>query len=374
MKQETITLSQLQTNLKGIEKLEMKGNLREIFAKREGTYLHEFYLFVAYFNAIPNFIHEIQIDCKKANEWFLEKYKAEVKDLHYTKWYFGPSQQPEYDEVFYIIADDLIVNFDISQDKARFLFRNTDISLVEEIREGVRCFPKKEEKDQPRITLLVNSGRSIATHSMIVSKSKLKIEQNYNDDFKEIHQIILKRLSKKNDKGLVLLHGKPGTGKTSYIRYLITVLKKNIIFLPPSMASAITNPDLMAILIDNPNSILVIEDAENIVVDRETDGQSQVSALLNISDGLLSDCLNIQIICTFNTDISKIDNALLRKGRLIASSEFKELEVEKARHLSEKIGFQNKVNEPMTLSAIYNQNEKDFTRIKKGKRIGFGVN
>ncbi len=374
MKQETITLSQLQTNLKGIEKLEMKGNLREIFAKREGTYLHEFYLFVAYFNAIPNFIHEIQIDCKKANEWFLEKYKAEVKDLHYTKWYFGPSQQPEYDEVFYIIADDLIVNFDISQDKARFLFRNTDISLVEEIREGVRCFPKKEEKDQPRITLLVNSGRSIATHSMIVSKSKLKIEQNYNDDFKEIHQIILKRLSKKNDKGLVLLHGKPGTGKTSYIRYLITVLKKNIIFLPPSMASAITNPDLMAILIDNPNSILVIEDAENIVVDRETDGQSQVSALLNISDGLLSDCLNIQIICTFNTDISKIDNALLRKGRLIASYEFKELEVEKARHLSEKIGFQNKVNEPMTLSAIYNQNEKDFTRIKKGKRIGFGVN
>ena len=209
---------------------------------------------------------------------------------------------------------------------------------------------------------------------MIVSKSKLKIEQNYNDDFKEIHQIILKRLSKKNDKGLVLLHGKPGTGKTSYIRYLITVLKKNIIFLPPSMASAITNPDLMAILIDNPNSILVIEDAENIVVDRETDGQSQVSALLNISDGLLSDCLNIQIICTFNTDISKIDNALLRKGRLIASYEFKELEVEKARHLSEKIGFQNKVNEPMTLSAIYNQNEKDFTRIKKGKRIGFGVN
>ena len=66
---------------------------------------------------------------------------------------------------------------------------------------------------------------------------------------------------------MVLLHGKPGTGKTSYIRYLIASVKKEVIFLPPNMASAITNPDLLSVLIENPNSIFVIEDAENIVVD-----------------------------------------------------------------------------------------------------------
>jgi tRNA A37 threonylcarbamoyladenosine biosynthesis protein TsaE len=65
-----------------------------------------------------------------------------------------------------------------------------------------------------------------------ITKPKLDIEDNYNDDFKETHQTILKRLSKKNDKGLVLLHGKPGTGKTSYIRYLIANLNKDVIFLP----------------------------------------------------------------------------------------------------------------------------------------------
>ena len=102
------------------------------------------------------------------------------------------------------------------------------------------------------------------------------------------------------------------------------------------MASVITSPGLVSILIENPNSILVIEDAENIVVDRERNSNSRVSALLNISDGLLSDCLNIQIICSFNTDISKVDSALMRKGRLIAKYEFKELEVEKARALSKK--------------------------------------
>jgi hypothetical protein len=137
------------------------------------------------------------------------------------------------------------------------------------------------------------------------------------------------------------------------------------------MAAAITNPDLISILIDNPNSIFVIEDAENIVMDRQRNGRSPVSALLNISDGLLSDCLNIQIICSFKTDISKIDSALMRKGRLIAKYEFKELEVEKAMQLSKKLGFDSNLDSPMTLTAIYNQDEKDFQHIRKRNPIGF---
>ena len=140
------------------------------------------------------------------------------------------------------------------------------------------------------------------------------------------------------------------------------------------MAGAITNPNLISILIDNPNSIFVIEDAENIVVDREKDGNSPVSALLNISDGLLSDCLNIQVICSFNTDISKVDSALMRKGRLIAKYEFKELEVEKAQLLSEKLGFKSEINCPQTLTAIYNQEDKEFSQVKRREHIGFRAN
>jgi hypothetical protein len=139
------------------------------------------------------------------------------------------------------------------------------------------------------------------------------------------------------------------------------------------MASAMTNPDLIGVLINNPNSVLVIEDAENIVIDREKDGGSPVSALLNISDGLLADCLNIQVICSFNTDISKVDSALMRKGRLIAKYEFKELELTKTRQLSRKLGFETLLNEPMTLAAIYNQSEKDFLQKKNVKSIGFRV-
>ena len=140
------------------------------------------------------------------------------------------------------------------------------------------------------------------------------------------------------------------------------------------MVRRLSNPqlfELISILVESPNTIFVIEDAENIIVDRERNGSSAVSALLNISDGLLSDCLNIQIICSFNTGISKVDSALMRKGRLIAKYEFKELEMEKAQALSDKLGFHSTIQSTMTLTDIYNQEEKDFQQTKKRNAIGF---
>ena len=354
-----------------LAKTSVQMNLSEVFAERGNSYLNEFTLFIAHFNSIPNFIHEVDIDCRKARIWFSENYELDIKDSYYNKKYFNESKKVEMDDVFYFLYDDLIVDFDTNCSIVRFLFRKTELTKVEEIISGIHKFKRRFQKRKPFITLLVDGPIGIRTQSLEITKPKLRLEDNYNDDFKEIHQTILKRLSSKNDKGLVLLHGKPGTGKTSYIRYLISSVKKRVIFLPPNMASAITNPGLISILIDNSNSIFVIEDAENIIVDREKDGSSPVSALLNISDGLLADCLNIQIICSFNTDISKIDSALMRKGRLIAKYEFKELETEKAQQLSNKLGFETSINKPMTLTSIYNQEEKDFQYTRRSNPIGF---
>lgn len=348
----------------------VKMSISNVFDERRG-YLNEFMLFMVHFNSIPNFVSEIDIDCQKANLWFSEKYKDEIKDVYYNKRYFNRNKNAELDDIFYFLHEDLIVDFDTNTSIVRFLYRKTQLSMVEDIIHAIKKFRKRKQKEKPEIYLLVNGAKGMEIKALQITKPKLKIEDNYNDDFKEVHQIILKRLSRKNDKGLVLLHGKPGTGKTSYIRSLTSSLKKNVIFLPPNMAKEITNPGLISILIENPDSVFVIEDAENIVVDRNTDGSSPVSALLNISDGLLADCLNIQIICSFNTDISKIDNALMRKGRLIARYEFKELEIDKAQQLSDKLGFSTNIDSPMTLTAIYNQDEKDFKQVRKHHTIGF---
>jgi len=370
MQSVNINTSMFQPSNFNLEVNSSKVNIGQVFDSR-GYYIDEFSLFLAHFNVIPNLICEININCKKANIWFLDKYKSEIKNNYFIKRYYHNSAQAELDEIFYILFDDLIVYFDSCYSIVRFLFSKTNTTKVDSLISEIKKFKQKKDKNKPIISLLLNTLEGIDTKRMEILKPKLNLEDNYNDDLKDIHQTIIKRLSKKNDKGLVLLHGKPGTGKTSYIRFLVSFLKKNIIFLPPNMAGEITNPNLISILIDNPNSVFVIEDAENIIVDREKDGNSPVSALLNISDGLLADCLNIQIICSFNTDISKIDNALMRKGRLIAKYEFKELEIAKAQKLSQKLGFKTTLHSPMTLTSIYNQDEKDFIQASKTNPIGF---
>ena len=130
------------------------------------------------------------------------------------------------------------------------------------------------------------------------------------------------------------------------------------------------NPEFMDLLLDNPNAVLVIEDAENIIKDRRYSSESSVSNLLNISDGLLSDCLNVQIICTFNSEISLVDSALLRKGRLIARYEFGKLSVQKSIALSDHLGLKKKINKPMTLAEIANP-ENNYQEAVKTNVIGF---
>lgn len=346
-----------------------KINLADIFRDRNYVYLNELTLFLAHFNTIPNFIDEDEIDCEKANAWFVRNYAGRIKDHHFSKRFFTGNRKAELDDVFYVLLEDLLIDFDISCSTVRFLFRETNIDEVEKVMKEIRRFRKR--KGNSEIHLIRLTQRGFTTTSLQVSRQKFNLNDNYNDDFPEVHQTILKKLSSKNGKGLVLLHGKPGTGKTTYIRYLVPQIKKKVIFIPPSMASAITNPDLISILTENPNSVFVIEDAEKIIVDRNKEERSPVSTLLNLSDGLLSDCLNIHVVCTFNTDISMIDHAIMRKGRLIARYEFKELTVEKSRQLSEKLGFSSEICSPMPLAAIYNQGEKDFELGSKKNRMGF---
>ena len=278
MKKE-IDISKFQAKQNGAIASCGKLNINEIFSDRSYSTINEYKLYLACFSKIPNITHEIDIDCSKAHLWLVENYQKDIKDCFYNKRYFKRSTSPIYDDIFYLMFDDLLIDFDTNCSTVRFLYRETNLAKVEELMTGVKKFKARKKRDKPEISLLVVSRNGIDTKSLTVSKPKLSIEDNYNSDFKEIHQTIIKRLSTKNDKGLVLLHGKPGTGKTSYIRYLISCIKKNVIFLPPNMASEITNPNLVSILIDNPNSIFVIEDAENIIMDRNKEGASPVSAL-----------------------------------------------------------------------------------------------
>ena len=220
-------------------------------------------------------------------------------------------------------------------------------------------FRNREKRKPLEINLVVRDGNRLDTRSMEVRRTKLDLNLYYDDSFSDVDRTIMQRLNRKKDKGIVLLHGLPGTGKTTYLRYLVGRVRKRVLFLSPGVACHLMDPEFIDLLIDNPNTVLIIEDAERIIMDRRTHGSSAVSSLLNISDGLLADFLNVQLICTFNSPITMVDSALMRKGRLIARYEFGKLGVKKAQRLSEHLGFETKIERPMTVAEIINQHEKD---------------
>lgn len=242
-------------------------------------------------------------------------------------------------------------------------------ALVEDIKDKVYV-----SKSKSKISLLTATRMGMDTVEQEIKHVDIDIASHYGEAFLPVHLKIIDKLSEDKGKGLVLLHGLPGTGKTNYIRYLCGVLEKEIIFLPPSMAESIAGPDFITFLLEHTNSILVIEDAEKVVLDREGDHSSRqsVANLLNLTDGILSDCLSIQVIATFNTSRDRIDKALLRKGRLIAEWKFDALSVDDSNQLFTIIGKDPIATKPMTLTEIYNSDEEEYIQQTERKQIGFG--
>jgi ATP-dependent 26S proteasome regulatory subunit len=142
-----------------------------------------------------------------------------------------------------------------------------------------------------------------------------------------------------------------------------------MIYFPPYMASHISSPELINFLMDQEESILVLEDADNVISRRTGSENSAISNLLNLSDGLLGQCLHIPVICTFNIQQTELDAALLRKGRLLGMYEFKALEPEVANRLAQKLGLEHSFSQATTLAEIYNCEEEAYQPQKN--QIGF---
>jgi hypothetical protein len=252
------------------------------------------------------------------------------------------------------------------------LYSNDESGLYNELVEKIIGLGKKRKHESNNIALVIQTPRGYDTTTFELPDQKLDIELGYGKGFKPIHEKIINTLNQKNGKGLVLLHGTPGTGKTHYLKYIASKIKdKRVLFIPPYLADFITSPEMTPFLIQNSNSILFIEDAERVITDRNNGGANGVSNILNITDGILSDILKIQIVATFNMDKAKIDSALLRKGRLIAEHKFDALPIDDANNLLKHLGKDYVTTKPMTLTEIYNIGEEEYKSEDKYSPIGF---
>ncbi len=334
----------------------------------DSTYVDCFRMYYAYYNAIPNFkiIHFIAIE--SLLQWFKE-YEKEIIKEHYKQRFDSQKKVLIDIDYFYFLKNGIVLN--VERESVCLLFTNQQETAANELFEKFKSFIKTPKRTTD-ISLIISGNRGLETKEVYIKRPKIDFTIHYNDGFLAIHKSIIKQLNLKDTNGLYLFHGQPGTGKSTYIKYLIHQLRKKVIFISPKMAGELDNLSMTSFLLDNRNAVLVIEDAEELISSREEVRNSSLSMLLNLTDGLLGESLGIQIIATFNTDLKNIDKALLRKGRLSKIYEFKPLALDRTHALLQKLGHPIEVSHPMPVSDIFNFEINTNHEPKLRKAVGFG--
>uniref|UniRef100_A0A0E0LF43 AAA+ ATPase domain-containing protein n=1 Tax=Oryza punctata TaxID=4537 RepID=A0A0E0LF43_ORYPU len=139
-----------------------------------------------------------------------------------------------------------------------------------------------------------------------------------------------------------LLHGPPGTGKTSLVAAIANLLEFDIYDL--ELTTVMSNSDLRRLLASTrPKSVIVVEDVDcslglfdrtcappsedgmlqhaltllpppvELAMQRET---ISLSGVLNFVDGLWSSCVGERLVVFTTNHMNKLDPALLRPGRM----------------------------------------------------------
>ncbi len=245
--------------------------------------------------------------------------------------------------------------------------------------------PRTSEKRVPCFYLLTAGSDGLNAEPIKMARSFVMsgktLELHYGADAVEFNQNLMKALRTQNG-GATILRGACGTGKTSYIRHVMSKLCRThkFYFLPMNAMRFLSEPDVVRFwLHENRDSapqtkkVIVLEDAEDVLMQRDVDNRKQASILLNVADGLLGDFLQMHLLCTVNAPIEKLDPAVVRPGRLLAFREFKRLSAEQAQRIAAARGITLPEQADYSLAEIYRQPAAGAVEKERTRQVGFEV-
>lgn len=244
-------------------------------------------------------------------------------------------------------------------------FRGDRKEVISFVEKFMSSFTFRETK---KINWYYDTPNGINTNRVSLKKNEKFIKEFY--PFIEDIDSWIDGFFESKSNVLILL-GEPGTGKSSLIREILNKTKNNIYVtydenliksegLYVQFLSDVLNTD-------GQNGILVLEDADIVLMDRENHGNSAMSKLLNLSDGII-DSVDTKIIFTANLEnMNEIDHALTRPGRCYDIVEFRKLTYDEANLAAEKAGvnIDHDMNK-FTVGEIYNNQKNRSARRKVG--------
>jgi hypothetical protein len=147
-------------------------------------------------------------------------------------------------------------------------------------------------------------------------------------------------------------------------------------FIPPSTIGVLSQPEFTDFWAtqrrrySDQQFVVIIEDSDAALMTRDSDNREKVSAILNLSDGMLADFLRLQIICSINCCAAEIDQALLRPGRLLCHRLFRLLRYDQACRLAVTVGTQLSVVRDYSLAEVF---AGAAQAVANKSRIGFAA-
>ena len=247
------------------------------------------------------------------------------------------------------------------------------LELIKDLQEKIIELMKEDEnsdKTDIRYSLVFNTTDGYMDSIKTARVDKIDVSQ-FNEDLPED---TIQEFIKDKESGILIFHGKPGCGKTSYIKHLIQT-NKNIQFSYLGLDMIQQQDKLREYVIcrQKKDVVIIVEDCEKLLQSRNYGtATTSLSDILNISDGLLGDQTNTKFIFTFNSNLNSIDDAIIRRGRLKCMYEFGPLKGERLKNLAKKLGLELSDEElvnGLALCDLFNYHKPEFK--KPERKIGF---
>lgn len=176
-------------------------------------------------------------------------------------------------------------------------------------------------------TLLPNSGNSSGYQLHHVGDvGQQPVWDNYPEDVLTSFRRGMGSIFK-GETGILLVDGPPGTGKTHLVRALIHEAPPTVtcVVVPNTVSVNVASPAFMEVLLRQSRTtgsatLLILEDADVLLARRDDHraDASAVTGLLNMSDGILGQMLQVSVLATSNLGKMEMDPAVMRSGRLLA--------------------------------------------------------